>query len=758
MKGDAGSLPNGGGDGSRIEDLLDSPEWHEKLARAREQREKILAERALTASSVEARRKPWEMPPPERKASRPAPPAFRKLEFGAETAVRTPRQVSPEREAALQKALAALRESARAESLDPKAGPVSAHGDMVENSAADVDGTSNSGVLPELHVEASVSKTPVRKPPVILVAGESAVRDTAPEIVPAETGLAADTSDDWVPDLARSVTAEPQAEARAESVPADDAFVIGEWSPRDGQKNLGAIPVSETLEHLLPETVIAAQGMAQNVPAQGQHRALLAMGFIVVAAVVGAGYAFMPDAVDPVTEQTTAPPAAEGGEAQLGKTPAVRTAAAEQAPAQDMTNGSVAGLAPDAVTAVAEMAAPAPEANTPADLFVAETVANNPSAPDVPVSVEGQHDTALTRIPAGAEFSTMQEVVDISAPVVVAGAEGLAGFASEQGGLVIAGPGAPVERPTISALPGVGASDQAGFAPPQIHASAAVTASPEILPDTAQIVPPAQGDADLAVLPSMATPELSSHPAPEIAVALAISEASPLVTGPATPAAVAPTGDELAAAAPPTEADLPETAPEVVEVIGVIDDPAGSSLAPDASPAPTARPEAPGEAAVMPAIAAGPRATDGLNLDGVVVRMMAPSALPMESLDQTKDLLVTEGFTLSDPKAVDFKISATQVRYYHAQDADAAEVLATLSNATLRDFTGADNPPGPGTLELWFKGTSASAPTPARATAKAAAPKKAATPRRAQPAVDPETALRQKILRQLRNGEHLGTN
>ena len=107
---------------------------------------------------------------------------------------------------------------------------------------------------------------------------------------------------------------------------------------------------------------------------------------------------------------------------------------------------------------------------------------------------------------------------------------------------------------------------------------------------------------------------------------------------------------------------------------------------------------------------------------------------------------VTEatGFPAQTTPPFDFKISQTQVRFFHPEDREAAARVAETMSARLRSFTNFDPKPAPGTVELWLAGggqAGARAAAPKVAVKKPAAPRRATSTRQAQPAPPP----RQKI-------------
>lgn len=105
------------------------------------------------------------------------------------------------------------------------------------------------------------------------------------------------------------------------------------------------------------------------------------------------------------------------------------------------------------------------------------------------------------------------------------------------------------------------------------------------------------------------------------------------------------------------------------------------------------------------------------------VYVNAPPSVGADALRDITARLRTTGYAVNDPAGVGFVISQSHVRYYHAQDAVAAERLAGQIDGPARDFTGFRPQPAVGTLEVWIAGTvPASAAPPPQVAAAAPAP------------------------------------
>lgn len=117
--------------------------------------------------------------------------------------------------------------------------------------------------------------------------------------------------------------------------------------------------------------------------------------------------------------------------------------------------------------------------------------------------------------------------------------------------------------------------------------------------------------------------------------------------------------------------------------------------------------------------------------------------------DKLAASLTQAGYRVTETAAVDAAITKTQVRFYHAADADAAAALAKKIDGPARDFTTFDPLPPAGTIEVWI---AAKAPPPPPAPKK----KKPAKIAKAAPPPGPSEAqqlqaLRDKLLKELQN-------
>lgn len=132
------------------------------------------------------------------------------------------------------------------------------------------------------------------------------------------------------------------------------------------------------------------------------------------------------------------------------------------------------------------------------------------------------------------------------------------------------------------------------------------------------------------------------------------------------------------------------------------------------------------------------------------VVLHVPVSVTDDRLGDVTARLGAAGFTGDDPRRTGLSISESNVRYFHAEDADAAAVLADAIGAQARDFTNFSPAPPKGLIEIWLAGRGGQGAAPAQRTVS----KPQATP--AQVERDRRLLyLRSLILRQLRKDGYL---
>lgn len=257
----------------------------------------------------------------------------------------------------------------------------------------------------------------------------------------------------------------------------------------------------------------------------------------------------------------------------------------------------------------------------------------------------------------------------------------------------------------------------AGFAP----------TAPDVRPEP--VDDPFVRPAALSAAPGAPTPlpGLSAAAAPEVAPRPLLRFAAPSMS----PGDGASVLDRAAQTGSPTALDAflprPEVLPAAARMASLVGIPATPDLGLPAQPAP---------------VAPGPR------YPGPVV-VNAPASLTDSEVEALVAGLGAEGFVVAEPARVGVTVKQSNVRYFHPEDADAAAAVAAALGALVRDFTDFSPAPPAGAIEVWLAGRET-----ASASAQTAAPRKArqATTRPQQTELE---ALRDRILRQLRNGEHL---
>ncbi|MCA8878880.1 MAG: hypothetical protein KDA73_02770 [Rhodobacteraceae bacterium] len=156
------------------------------------------------------------------------------------------------------------------------------------------------------------------------------------------------------------------------------------------------------------------------------------------------------------------------------------------------------------------------------------------------------------------------------------------------------------------------------------------------------------------------------------------------------------------AAAGPTDGvanDVAATADAVDQAVAVALSQAGAGTV---TTAPLDDP-ASADAAQANAVTAGPvNAIPGA--DSLRLAVHVPTGANSAEVSAIHAALNAAGFSEWAPLPVGFAVSETQVRYYHSEDATAAQVIAARINGRARDFTHYSPQPLPGTVEIWVAG------------------------------------------------------
>ncbi|MFO1105042.1 MAG: LytR C-terminal domain-containing protein [Amaricoccus sp.] len=98
--------------------------------------------------------------------------------------------------------------------------------------------------------------------------------------------------------------------------------------------------------------------------------------------------------------------------------------------------------------------------------------------------------------------------------------------------------------------------------------------------------------------------------------------------------------------------------------------------------------------------------SSGLDLSGIRVFVHFPPSVGATARAATVSALKADGYPTVEPIRANASIDTTNVRYFHAEDAEAARQLAASlgEGAVARDFTDLSPPPRRGRLEVWMQG------------------------------------------------------
>lgn len=317
-----------------------------------------------------------------------------------------------------------------------------------------------------------------------------------------------------------------------------------------------------------------------------------------------------------------------------------------------------------------------------------------------------------------------------------------------------AGIGVALITPTLlSPAAGPVPSSTAAPAPAPVDVVAGDPSPPAPFRTAAGAAPPTATSTLAAV--SSAAPELAAVSAAAPAAADVSAISPPL---PDAPSLIASLADPRPAATAPPAAPISAPTPAAA---GASADP--SPAAPANVPAPAAAPSPSADPAATPAIPAGPVAEPRLfvpahrplprpqpaqatspapvlpGADGAQVFVHAPSGVPETEVTAALAGLRAQGVTVAAPISIDFAISRSHARYYHAEDAGRAGVIAAAlpaaeGPAEARDFTDHAPLPDPGTVEVWIAG----APEPG---ARRGGARRPTTPAHRPPATPPSDVL-----------------
>ncbi|WP_170324440.1 hypothetical protein [Ruegeria arenilitoris] len=293
--------------------------------------------------------------------------------------------------------------------------------------------------------------------------------------------------------------------------------------------------------------------------------------------------------------------------------------------------------------------------------------------------------------------------------------------ALEQPFLPVGGPGyLPAREANPSFLPYENAPE---FLDPATTLVAVAAAGLEPLGIAADAFIPPVPSAKLA-----AQPVLFRQPAPlpPAAETVSLPEQAPAIQ-PDLPVSINPIDSALMIVAlnPSAQIEDPGISPEALQT---------PTLTPRPEPSDSV------ELAALPSAAAEPTETS-TGAGGAAFRLYAPNKLPQGAVDSVVAELTTTGHELSGAARVGYRVSESNVRFYHRQDAAKAAALAKDAGALLRDFTGARTKTPSGVVELYLAGDGFSS---------APVKRKAKRSSRSATANNPVNQLRSQVLKKLR--------
>jgi hypothetical protein len=100
------------------------------------------------------------------------------------------------------------------------------------------------------------------------------------------------------------------------------------------------------------------------------------------------------------------------------------------------------------------------------------------------------------------------------------------------------------------------------------------------------------------------------------------------------------------------------------------------------------------------------------------VVLLVPAFVPQTRAEDAIDTAAALGIPVDQTRRANLSISQTNIRYFHAEDAEAATILASGLGGVARDFTNFTPPPNPGVIEIWIEGRGGSSGNQGSATAR----------------------------------------
>ncbi|MBT8412863.1 MAG: hypothetical protein KJO30_00925 [Boseongicola sp.] len=226
---------------------------------------------------------------------------------------------------------------------------------------------------------------------------------------------------------------------------------------------------------------------------------------------------------------------------------------------------------------------------------------------------------------------------------------------------------------------------------------------------------PQEEAANAAVPVTPATSETMTEAAPRVTEVALIADRVAQSTDPATPQApdsatlgltIAPLSNQpletrLASLAIPAADSLP-TIPNPVAAPPTVSNTTAPLVLTSTPPA-RQRP-APIETPEPPAVNAG-------LAEATNVVLLVPAFVPQTTAENAVATAADIGIPVDQTRRANVSISRTNIRYFHAQDAEAATILASGLGGVARDFTDFTPPPNPGVIEIWIQGRGGSTNT-----------------------------------------------
>ncbi len=159
--------------------------------------------------------------------------------------------------------------------------------------------------------------------------------------------------------------------------------------------------------------------------------------------------------------------------------------------------------------------------------------------------------------------------------------------------------------------------------------------------------------------------------------------------------------------APAVEEPIEETAEPVTDIapLDVTSEPVVAEVAPEPVETP-ATPQPPAESTTAEVAPPEP-------ISGIDVTLHVPNRVSRLDANALIAQARDAGFVVDQTRPAGFTISRTNIRYYHAANAENAQVLADAVDGELRNFTSFRPSPALGTIEIWMAGSAPSQPAPA---------------------------------------------